>query len=146
MEVELHDLDIVVSGGAELSLHLNHHKSEIICSDHVSRGTLLCALPFACVTYPEATLLGSPIGDISSISAMIQEKIGMLKTMGKRLKYRPSHDAIILLLHSFAIPKLLYTLRNSPCLLSPELQEYGNLLRSIVSGIVDINFDEEDPT
>ena len=66
--------------------------------------------------------------------------------MGERLKYLPSHDVIILLCYSFAIPKLLYTIRTSPCFLSPELQEYDNLLRSIVSGIVNIHFDKEDPT
>ena len=48
----LHDLDLIVSEDAELGLHLNHHKSDIICSDHVSRGTLLYALPNACVTDP----------------------------------------------------------------------------------------------
>ena len=109
----LHDLDLIVGEGAELGLYLNHHKSGIICSDHVSRGTLLCDLPNTCVTDPEkATLLGSPIGDTSCSSAMIQEKIGMLKTIGEKLKYLPSHDAIILLHHSFAIPKLLYTLKD----------------------------------
>ena len=67
MEDVLHDLDLIVGEGAELGLHLNYHKSEIICSDHVSRGTLLCALPNACVTDPEkATLLDSPIGDTVS--------------------------------------------------------------------------------
>ena len=43
VEDVLQDLDLIVSEGAELSRHLNHHKSEIIGSDHVSRGTLLCA-------------------------------------------------------------------------------------------------------
>ena len=82
MEDMLHDLDLIVSKGAEPCVYLNHHKSEIIWPDHVSRGTLFCALPNTCVTDPEkVTLLGYPIGDISCISAMIQEKIGMLKTM-----------------------------------------------------------------
>ena len=66
----------------------------------------------------------------------------MLRTMGDRLKFFFSHDAI-LLRHSFAIPKLLYILRISPCFLSPSLQEYDNLLRSTVSSIVNIHF--EDP-
>ena len=84
VEDVLHDLGMIVSEGAELSLHVNHHKSEIICSDHVSRGTLLCALPNTCMTDLEkATLLGSPIGDTSCSSAMIQEKIGMLSLWGR---------------------------------------------------------------
>ena len=118
MEDVLQDLDLVEREGAELSLHLNPQKSEIICSDHVARGLLLCALPGARVTDPEkATLLGSPIRDISCITAKLDEKIEMLRTMGVRLKHLFSHDAIPLLRHSFAIPKLLYNLRTARCFL-----------------------------
>ena len=42
--------------------------------------------------------------------------------------------AIVLLRHSFAIPKLLQT---SPCFLSTKLKEYDSLLRSIFSKIQD---------
>ena len=146
VEDVLHDLDLVEREGAELGLILNHQKSEIISSDNAARGSVLCAIPGARVIDPEkATLLGSPVGDIDCISAVLEEKIGMLKTMGERLKYLFSHDAILLLRHSFAIPKLLYNLRTSPCFLSPKLQEYDNLLRSIVSSIVNIRFGEDDP-
>ena len=40
----------------------------------------------------------------------------MLELMGDRLRYLHSHDAITLLRHSFAIPKMLHILRTSPCL------------------------------
>ena len=146
VEDVLHDLDLVELEGAELGLILNHQKSEIISSDNAARGSVLCAIPGARVIDPEkATLLGSPVGDIDCISAVLEEQIGMLKTMGERLKYLFSHDAILLLRHSFAIPKLLYNLRTSPCFLSPKLQEYDNLLRSIVSSVVNILFGEDDP-
>ena len=36
----------------------------------------------------------------------------------------------------------MYCLRTSPCFLSPRLQEYDNLLKSIVSGITNVHFDE----
>ena len=139
-------LELIEREGAELGLHLNNQKSEIICSDHVARATIVDAFPGAHVTSPEnASLLGSPIGDISNISATILEKIRMLETMGDRLKFLFSHDAILLLRNSFAIPKLLYNLRTSPCFLSTTLQEYDTLLMSIVSNIVNINFKLDDP-
>ena len=47
--------------------------------------------------------------------------------------------AYCLLWHVFAIPKILYTLRSPPCFRSPELQSFDLLLRSLLSGIVNID-------
>ena len=50
----------------------NNSKSEIICVDAVVRGTIITALPGAVVVDPEnAYLLGSPIGDLGSISVLL---------------------------------------------------------------------------
>ena len=54
-------------------------------------------------------------------------------------------DAILLLRHSFAIPMLLYTLKTSPCFLSPNLKLYDDRLRSIVSTITNIHFAPNNP-
>ena len=52
-----------------IGLHLNHRKSEVICGDSATREAILSALPGARVVDPmSATLLGSPIGDVGSIS------------------------------------------------------------------------------
>ena len=53
---------------------------------------------------------------------MVREKAGTLELMGDRLSLLPSHDALLLLRHSFAIPKVLYLVRTAPCFLSPELK------------------------
>ena len=63
----------------------------------------------------------------------------------ERLQYLFAHDAILLLRHSFAIPKLLYSLRTSPCFLSSNLKSYDVVLRSILSGITNTHFNEDDP-
>ena len=55
--------------------------------------------------------------------------------MSDRLQHLGKQDAIILLRHSFAIPKLLYSLRTSPCFSSPALASYDDELRSILSSI-----------
>ena len=130
--------------GAEIGLHLNRHKSEIICSDADITGTILPSLPGAQVVDPaKATLLGSSVGDVSSISDILTSKINMLKRMGDRLQFFSAHDAFLLLKHSFALPKLLYNLRTSPCFLSPVLQEYDKSLMSILGQITNLLLSED---
>ena len=133
--------------GAATGLQLNTGKSEIICACPATRNSILPSLPGAKVVNPnEATLLGSSIGDTASITDILRSKITMLKRMGDRLQHLSAHDAILLLKHSFALPKLLYNLRTAPCFLSPALQEYNGLLKSILSGITNIHFEEDSPT
>lgn len=75
----------------------------------------LGALPGAQVVHPrDAALLGSPISDVTCISSALQGKTRLLEMMGECLKFVFSHDAILLLRHSLAIPKLLYNIRKSP--------------------------------
>ena len=91
-----HDLEEVVRVGAEIGLELNEMKSEIICNS-CNRDTidpLLLSIPGALVLEPqEATLLGSPIGEASSISSTLAVKCNALKTMGDRLAHLSTHDA-----------------------------------------------------
>ena len=137
----LRDLRLAEQGAAELGLSLNHKKSEVISHDSVSRETLLNATPDLSVTKPDcATMLGSPLGDVECISHTIQKKTASLRIMGDRLSFLHAQDALF----SFAIPKLLYTLRTAPCFLSHELRTYDDLLRSITSRIANVPFSESD--
>ena len=131
----VHDLVLFDRVATELGLSLNQQKSEVICEEEHTRAAILAMVPEARVDTPsEACLLGSPIGDIGTISSIIDEKVHLLEIMGDRLQHLDSHDAI-LLRHSFAIPKLLYTLRTAPCFLSSSLELYDERLRSIISSI-----------
>ena len=141
----LHDLEVIESF-AEIGLILNNQKSEIICDDPVTRGSIIMTLPGARVVEPSrATLLGSPIGNTCCISAALKDKINALEVMGGRLQHITAHDGILLLRNSFSIPKLLYTLRTSPCFLSANLSAYDVLLKSIVSNVTNIRFGDDDP-
>ena len=123
----------------QLGLKLNHTKTEVITNDPSVRSDMLLLFPNAQSIDPrDATLLGSPIGDISSITAAISKKRGILSLMGERLQHIFSHDAILLLRNAFAIPKLLYLLRTSSCFLSPTLQSYDDELRKILCSITNI--------
>ena len=137
-----HDLEVVEREGAEIGLRLNMEKSEIICANPNTTDSILSSLRGAQVVEPtKATLLGSSIGDVHSISDVLTMKIGMLKRMGDRLEQLSAQDAILLVRHSFALPKLLYNLRTSPCFLSPVLQEYDKLLQAIMGRITNIHYD-----
>ena len=141
-----HDLEVVEREGAEIGLRLNMEKSEIICANPNTTDSILSSLRGAQVVEPtKATLLGSSIGDVHSISDVLTMKIGMLKRMGDRLEQLSAQDAILLVRHSFALPKLLYNLRTSPCFLSPVLQEYDKLLQAIMGRITNIHFTDDDP-
>ena len=132
--------------GAEIGLQLNREKSEIVCANSDTSNAIQPSLQGAQEVDPaKATLLGSSIGDVSSVSDVLRAKADMLRKMGDRLQHLSAHDAILLLKHSFALPKLLYNLRTSPCFLSPMLQEYDELLKSIVGHITNIHFSEDDP-
>ena len=78
----LHDLDVVEREGADLGLCLNNQKSEVICDDIDTKDPLLLSLQGARVVDPlEASLLGSSLGDVSSISTSLREKITLLESM-----------------------------------------------------------------
>ena len=102
----LHDLEVIKEADL-LGLTRNNSKSEIICHDAITWGTIIASLPGAQVIHLEkASLLGSPLGQVNSISTSIEEKRQFLKIMGDRFQLLSAHDALILLHISFAIPKL----------------------------------------
>ena len=79
-----------------------------MCSQYTD--VLLFALPGVHVVDPmKATLLGSPIGDKSCISDTLSAKTNLQRKMGDL----SAHDTILLLKHSFALPKLLCCQRRS---------------------------------
>ena len=115
----LHDLEAINNAADELGLVLNmQSSSHAICSSMI-RDSILSVSPL---------------------------KISNLETMGARLQHMHAHDVLQLLRHSFALPKMMHVLRTAPCFLSSGLTDYDDLVRSILSSIVNINFQENDLT
>ena len=130
--------------GAELGLFFNCKKSEVICDDNNTGAVVLSSLQGAKVVDSiNVTLSGSSTGGVSSISISLEEKIKRLAVMGERLNHLPAQDSLLFLHHSLDFPNLMYNLMSSLCFLSPKLQEYDMLLKSIVSGIVNISLGED---
>ena len=67
-----------------------------------------------------------------------------MKILGDRLSFVTCHDAIILLRHSMATPKLLYTFRIASCFLASNLKDYDDVLRFIISNITNNNLVKDD--
>ena len=127
----LSDLRLVEEEAAKPGLQLNYSLLELICDDPSSRDEMLLEVPsLRCVSCAKATLLGTPIGDITSVDDSVQEKVEVLKRMGERLTSLQSHDALTLLRHSLAIPKILYVLQRGghaffPLTYNPLMSLYG---------------------
>ena len=104
-----------------------------------TRDAMLQHVPSLCMVQQEhASLLGSPIGTLEGIQDTIRAIKETLEVLGVRLRCLHAHDALCLLQHGFAIPKLLYVIRTSPCFLSPELQDFDSLVRSLLCAILNI--------
>jgi len=59
-----------------------------------------------------------------------------------RLKLLSAHDVFILLRSSFRAPKILHTLRSSPCVGNPALEKFDCLLRSGLGDITNSNLSD----
>ena len=128
------DIELLAQEGAELGLFLNSGKSEVVGSDLNTIHSIHSCLPGAPVVPPtKADFLGSPIGDVSSISRTLSSKCNSLSLLSERLDLLSAQEALLLLKHSLALPKLLYTLRTAPCFLSAALAEFEKILQSILS-------------
>ena len=117
------DLKLIEEQGKDLGLQLmiNVEKSELIAKDQSSASNVLSIFPGLQYVPPaQASLLGSPLGEEAMVISL-ETQIHQLKVIGERLHHLHSHDAITILHHSFAVPKLLHVLWTSPAFLSPLL-------------------------
>ena len=89
-----------------------------------------------------AIFLGSPVGGIEAIEDTIEAKVADLQRLSERLPLLEAHDSLCLLRSAFAIPKLLYILRTAPCFLSPSLDRFDGLQRSLIESICDIQLSD----
>ena len=142
LEDVLCDLQLVEREAEELGLQLNRAKSELVCEDSGTRDSMLRAAPgLQVVDMDHAEILGSPVGSKRSVDEVISEKIRLLGLMGERLRLLQAQDALLLLRHSLAIPKVLHVLRSSPSFASPYLENYDNFLRRKLSDIINVRLE-----
>ena len=144
MEDISHELVMFKQGAKDIGLQLNPSNCEIISVAPDSQNSILSPLPGSrVVNLSMTTLLGSQLGDVPGIPSVLTEKTNLLKIMGERLTLLSRHDAYLLLHHSIALPKLLYCLRTAPCFLSPQLQQYDAVLKTIMCNTFNIHLSND---
>ena len=125
---------------AELGLELNIGKCEIVCPESDSVPEVFSG--FRRVPAGDCELLGAPLLGGEVLTAALAGRCSDLSRAVGRLASLASHDALLILKHSLSAPKLLYTLRCSPCTGHPGLDEFDRLLRLALSTITNVELDD----
>jgi len=71
------------------------------------------------------------------------QKTDELQKAMKRLVLLHSHDAVVLLKNSLAVPKLLYMLRKSSCSANPLLADFDKIIRTGLCTILNVDLNED---
>ena len=89
----------------------------------------------------DITLFGAAVGSTACSQSVIGNKIDNLKIMINNLKMVCSHYSFFLLKNCLMLPKLLYTLRASPCFhIESELLQFDKTMKSFLIEKLNINF------
>ena len=95
------------------------------------------------VVLVEKALLGAPIYQ-EGIEAVLESKLDNLELIASRLGKIDRHSAMYLLRNCFAMPKLTYFLRSSPCFLKPTiLESYDTIIKNALVKILNIQLPED---
>jgi Reverse transcriptase (RNA-dependent DNA polymerase) len=134
------DVELVRTKGEEIGLRLNTNKCEFI--SHSAHSTDPIFNNFVHLSVDDAELLGAPITTGAAMDRALTRRCDDLDRAAGRLHHVTAHDALILLRASFSAPKLLHTLRTSPCSGHPALERFDAQLRSCVGSICNIDLSD----
>ena len=107
------DVEMVIQAAEKTGLTLNESKCEIIASNFDIEN-IDTFRDVRRVAPQHMTLLGAPVLKDPAVDCALQHKVDDLRRAVGRFALLHSHDALVLLRNSLAMPKLLYTLRTSP--------------------------------
>lgn len=127
----------------ETGLQLNAAKCEITANNlHIADRHAIFR-QFKRVSKADLTLLGAPVMGSTTADRILNEKTVALEHAVDRLSLLTAHDALCLLKNSIAMPKLLYTLRTTPCFGSPILEKFDQTLRSGLSRLLNVDLSND---
>ena len=131
------DVQEVRIQGEAMELKLNVSKCEYISRS--GSTTVVNFREFIHLQPRNATLLGAPLTAGDAMDAALQDRCNGLARAIERLKLLTAHDSLILLRSSFSAPKILHTLRCSPCANHPSLALFDRLIKTGVISITNSN-------
>jgi len=140
----LDELDKLEAALATLGLFVNNSKCELIALGEAAETIGRARRPdFIKLVASEVSLLVAPLFDGILLGETLRGFTENLVTITSRLQLMPAHDSFFLLKNCLSIPKLLYTLRTSPCSNRHELKNYDEELRATTSRVLNINLNDD---
>jgi len=127
------DVEMIRRRGEEIGLRLNEKKCEFISRSAISTEPMF--QNFIHWTVQDAELLGAPLTTGAAMDRVLSSRCDDLSRAAGRLRLIAAHDALIILRAAFSAPKLMHTLRSSPCDGHNALEKFDGLLRGCVSTI-----------
>ena len=144
IETVLSDLKHIIDAASALGLKINSSKCELsLIGPHADPEVVLqsfrsLAPDIIMTPLDNLSLLGAPILP-PALADSLSKKLQDLKRMVLNLNSLDSHDGYFLLKNCFAIPKLTYLLRASPCFLRPDiLSRYDVIIRDALESILNV--------
>ena len=138
-EVEKDFQEVRIQGEA-VGLKLNVSKCEHI--SHHGSSTAASFEHFIHLQPKDAILLGAPLSTGAAMDTALKDRCNDLARIVERLKLLTAHDALVLLRCSFSAPRVLHTLRSSPCAHHPALDIFDQLLRTGITAITNLNLSD----
>lgn len=141
-DVVLEDFKFLAQECSKFGLEINPSKCEIAvlskCPDYVKETGAKFrsfASDIRLVDPTQLDLLGAALHP-DGVENKLGKKLEIFQRMCANLDRVHAHDALYLLHHCFALPRLVYILRSSPCYRSPQLAEFEKALRTAMENIL----------
>lgn len=138
------DFQTIKMLGKDFGVAINEPKCEIVTNDPEVVARIREVAPnIIYVPVEETVFLGAPIGTEVAVSRVLAKKLDDLRRLQQRITKLSAHDAFFLLKNCFSLPKLLYTLRSSPCFLNLLLLEYDAIIRQTLQSVLNVSLSDE---
>ena len=135
----LADFKFIQSEGIKYGLQVNPGKCEVVALSDSSSTTSFEHVQQ--VSVADLTLLGAPLGE-RAMTAILEKKISELASIEDRLSWMSAHHVFFLLKNWFALSKLSYVVRTSPCFNHPLLQSFDHLQMNLLQRLLNIKLDD----
>ena len=130
------DVIKIRSEGGHWAYSQTQKKCELI--QHSSTSAEPALQDFVIMTPDKASLLGALLTEGPSLDDALYARCGELSRAINRLGLLPTHGALNLLKSYFNAPKIMHTLRCSPCFGNEALEQFDSLLRNVLCTITNL--------
>ena len=134
-------LDIIQSLSDELGLSLNVNKCEIIHNDNDPIPPRFAGFKILSRTPANFSVHRCAMCSGAALDVALATRCADLRRASDRLSLLSAHDALLILKYSISAPKLLYTLRCSPCSGHQGLDDFDQILRTSLSRVTNVDID-----